>query len=79
MSMNIFPDKNFNRFYQTPTFLSPLIMFFLNLISPDIDIISAGISIFDDLTIFVMLKDFLNWKWSVCDVIFFMLSRHYRA
>ena len=31
--------------------------------SRDIDIISAGISIFDDLAIFVMLKDFLNWKW----------------
>ena len=30
--------------------------------SRDIDIISAGISVFDDLTIFVMLKDFLNWK-----------------
>ena len=29
----------------------------------DIDIISAGISIFDDLTIFVMLKDFLSWEW----------------
>ena len=33
--------------------------------SRDIDIISAGISIFDDLAIFVMLKDFLNWKWRV--------------
>ena len=31
--------------------------------SRDIDIISADISIFDDLTIFVMLKDFLTWKW----------------
>ena len=38
-------------------------MFFLKLMSRDIDIISAGISIFDDLAIFVMLKDFLNWKW----------------
>ena len=33
-----------------------------NLMSRDIDIISAGISIFDDLAIFVMLKDFSNWK-----------------
>ena len=33
--------------------------------SRDIDIISAGISIFDDLAIFVMLKDFLNLKWHV--------------
>ena len=31
--------------------------------SRDIDIISAGISVFDDLAIFVMLKNFLNWKW----------------
>ena len=38
-------------------------MFSLKLMSRDIDIISAGISIFDDLAIFVMLKDFLNWKW----------------
>ena len=29
--------------------------------SRDNYIISAGISIFDDLVIFVMLKDFLNW------------------
>ena len=31
--------------------------------SRDIDIISADISIFNDLVIFVMSKDFLNWKW----------------
>ena len=31
--------------------------------SRDIDVISAGISIFDDLDIFVMLKNFLNSKW----------------
>ena len=30
--------------------------------SRDIDIISADVSIFDDLAIFVMLKGFLNWK-----------------
>ena len=31
--------------------------------SHDTDIISADISIFDDLVIFVLSKDFLNWKW----------------
>ena len=51
----IFPDNKFNRILSNPNFFFPLM-------SRDIDIISVDISIFDDLAIFVMSKDFLNWK-----------------
>ena len=67
--VTIFPDKNFNPILSNLNFYFPAYHASFNLMSRDIDIISAGISIFDDLTIFVMLKDFLNWN----DVIFFML------
>ena len=58
----IFPGKNFSPILSNPNFSFPAYHISFNLMSHDIDIISAGISIFDDLTIFVMLKDFLNWK-----------------
>ena len=60
--MTIFPDKNFNPILSNPNFSFPAYHVSLNLMSRDVDIISAGISIFDDLGIFVMLKDILNWK-----------------
>ena len=58
----IFPDKNFNPILSNPNFSFPAYHVSLNLMSPDIDIISANISIFDNPTISVMLKNFLNWK-----------------
>ena len=58
----IFHDKNFNLILFNPNFSFPAYHVSFNLMSRDIDIISADISIFDDLTIFVMLKDFLTWK-----------------
>ena len=69
----VFPHKNFNPILSDPNFSFYTYHVSFNLMSRDIDIISAGISIFDDLTIFVMLNDFLNWKRRVFDVIFFML------
>ena len=72
--MTIFPDKNFNRILSNSNFFFPGYHVSFNLMSRDIDIISADISIFDDLAIFVMSKDFfeLEMTW-FCDVIFFML------
>ena len=64
-SDNIFPDKNFNPILSNPNFFFPAYYVSFNLMSCDIDIISVDISIFDDLAIFVMSKDFLNWKWRV--------------
>ena len=61
--MSILPDKNFNPILSNTNFSFPAYHVSFKLMSRDIDIISAGISIFDDLAIFVMLKDFLNWKW----------------
>ena len=69
----VFPHKNFNPILSNPNFSFHTYHVSFNLMSRDIDIISADISIFDDLTIFVMLNDFLNWKRRVFDVIFFML------
>ena len=60
--MTIFPDKNFNPILSNSNFSFPAYHVSFNLMSRDVDIISAGISIFDDLGIFVMLKDILNWK-----------------
>ena len=60
--MTIFPDKNFNPMLSKPNFSLPAYHVSFKLMSRDIDIILAGISIFDDLAIFVMLKDFLHWK-----------------
>ena len=60
--VTIFPDKNFNTILSNPNIYFPAYRVSFKLMSRDIDIISAGISIFDDLAIFVMLKDFLNWK-----------------
>ena len=59
----ILHDKNFNLILSNPNFSFPAYDVSFNLMSRDIDIISADISIFDELTIFVMLKDFLTWKW----------------
>ena len=58
----IFPDKNFYPVLSNPKFSFSAYHVSFNFMPGDIDIISAGISIFDDLAIFVMLKDFLNWK-----------------
>ena len=58
----IFPHKNFNTILSNPNFSFPAYHVSFILMSRDIDIISAGISVFDDLAIFVMLKNFLNWK-----------------
>ena len=56
-------DKNFNPNLSNPNFSFPAYHVSFNLMSCDIDIISADISIFDDLVFFVISKDFLNWKW----------------
>ena len=56
--MSILPDKNFNPILSNTNFSFPAY-------HVSFDIISAGISIFDDLAIFVMLKYFLNLKWRV--------------
>ena len=61
--VTIFPDKNLNPILSNANISFPAYHVSFKLMSRDIDIISAGISIFDDLAIFVMLKDFLNWKW----------------
>ena len=63
--ISILPDKNFNPILSNTNFSFPAYHVSFKLMSRDIDIISAGISIFDDLAIFVMLKDFLNLKWRV--------------
>ena len=55
-------DKNFNPNLSNPNFSFPAYHVSFNLMSCDIDIISADISIFDDLVFFVISKDFLNWK-----------------
>ena len=60
--VTIFPDKNFNPILSNPNFSFLAYHVSFKVVSRDINISSAGISIFDDLTIFVMLKDFLNWK-----------------
>ena len=57
------PDKTFNPILSNSNFSFPAYHVSFNLMSRGIDIISAATSIFDDLAIFVMLKDFLNWKW----------------
>ena len=69
-----FPDKDFNRILSNPTFSFSAYHICFNLMSRDIDIISAGISIFDDLAIFCEVKRFfeLEMKWFF-DVIFYML------
>ena len=59
--MTISPKK-FKPILSNPNFSFPTYHVSFNLMSREIDIISADISIFDDLAIFVMLKDFLNWK-----------------
>ena len=69
----VFRKKKFYPILSNPNFSSPLIMFFFNLMSRDNDVISADISIFDDLAIFVMSKDFLNWKRRVLWRVSFML------
>ena len=61
----IFPSKNFNPIVSNPNYSFRVYHVSLNLVSHDIDIISADISNFGDLAIFVMSKDFLTWKWSV--------------
>ena len=61
----IFPNKNFNPILSNTNYSFRAYHVSLNLMSHDIDIISADISNFGDLAIFVMSKDFLNWKW--CD------------
>ena len=61
----IFHDKNFNLILSNLNFSFPAYHVSFNLMSRDTDIISADISIFDALTILVMLKDFLTWKWRV--------------
>ena len=58
-----YPDKTFNPILSNSNFSFPAYHVSFNLMSRGIDIISAATSIFDDLAIFVMLKDFLNWKW----------------
>ena len=55
-----FSDKNFNPILTIPNFSFPACHVSSNLMSRDINIISPDISIFDDLVICVMLKDFLN-------------------
>ena len=72
--MTIFPDKNFNPILSNLNFYFPAYHASFNLMSRDIDIISAGISIFDDLAIFCEVKRFfeLEMKWFF-DVIFYML------
>ena len=56
----IFPNKNFNPILSNPNYSFRAYHVFFNLMSHDIDIISADISNFGDLAIFVMSKDFLN-------------------
>ena len=59
----IFPSKNFNPIVSNPNYSFRRVYHVsLNLMSDDIDIISADISNFGDLAIFVMSKDFLNRK-----------------
>ena len=77
-SDNIFPNKNVNPILSNSNFPFPTYHVSFNLMSCDIDIISAGIIIFDDFVILAMSKEILNWKWRdfvtwFCDVIFFML------
>ena len=61
--VTIFSDKNFSPILSNTIFSFPAYHVFFNLMSRDFNISSAGIGIFDDLVVFVMLKDFLNWKW----------------
>ena len=56
----IFPNKNFNPILSNTNYSFRAYHVFFNLMSHDIDIISADISNFGDLAIFVMSKDFLN-------------------
>ena len=56
----IFSRLNFNPILSNPDFFSPDYNVSFSLMSRDIDIISAGISIFDDLALFIMPKVFLN-------------------
>ena len=57
----IFPDKNVEPILSNPNFPFPAYHVSFSLLSREIDIISADISIFDDLAISVISKDFLNW------------------
>ena len=59
----IFAGKNFNPILPNNNFFFPAYHVSFNLMSRDIDIISVDIGIFNDLAIFAMSKDFLNWKW----------------
>ena len=79
-----FPRLKFNPILSNPDFFFPSFHVSFNLMSRDIDIISADRSISDDLAIFVMSKDFLNWKWrvlwhhSLCRNIFWGFSMFYQ-
>ena len=56
----IFPNKNFDPIVSNPNYSFCAYHVSLNLMSDDIDIISADMSNFGDLAIFVMPKDFLS-------------------
>ena len=56
----IFPNKNFNPILSNTNYSFRAFHISLNLMSHYTDIISADISNFGHLTIFVMLKDFLS-------------------
>ena len=60
--VTIFPEKIFNPILSNTHFSFSTYHVSFNLMSRGIDIISVNISIFDDLAIFVMLKNFLNRK-----------------
>ena len=53
--LTIFRDKNFNTILSNPNFSFPAYHLSFNLMSRDIDIISAWISIFDDLVILILV------------------------
>ena len=68
----IFLDQILSRFYLKPTFF-PAYHVSFNLMSRDTDIISADISIFADLAIFVMSKYFFELEMMCFVTLFFML------
>ena len=61
----IFSNKNFDPILSNTNYSFRAYHISLNLMSHYTDIISADISNFGHLAIFVMSKDFLSWKW--CD------------
>ena len=65
----IFPQLNFNPILSNPDFLFLDYHVSFNLMSRGIDIISADVSIFDDLAIFIMSKDFLNLQLFVTSLL----------